>query len=333
MVERLLFSLSTILWTGTFIYGQEVASANLILYIPGESETNTDQSGRNHQLIYHDVSFGDGKQGAALTFDGTNSYLEVPFSGGLAIPNQLTTSFWYKHESQETFGFYSLIEQSADEFGGHSRYGTWIFERDKLQTCIEPDQCPEGANVCQRCISSLEQLVEGSWYYISSTYSGDNLKLYINGLLSAERTFDQSTGISVRNYALTLGTDVFDPDPLFLKGTLDEVRVYNKALTETEIFQLFEGLELEEPLKVTGLESKMLKGAVAYPNPASTQTWLNKEKQISKVSIINHSGQLIRTLFADAHNRIDLSGVNDGVYIIQYSSGGSLHSSRLIIEK
>ena len=144
-----------------------------------------------------------------LKLEGLNNYLEIPYQSTLEIPNQVSISLWYLHEQQDGSNFYSLVEQSPNEFGGHSRYGTWVFNQNLLMACIEPDVCLNGNILCQRCITSNITLEEGKWYHIVSTYDGNSQKLYIDGLLDSDETYSSQTGISVKPYPLTIGTDIY----------------------------------------------------------------------------------------------------------------------------
>jgi len=75
----------------------------------------------------------------------------------------------------------------------------------------------------------------GRWYHGALTFDGQTARLYINGTLMVSRIIIGNRKITAHN--LTIGS-MSDPTH-FWNGTIDEVRIYNRALTEEEINQLY----------------------------------------------------------------------------------------------
>ena len=80
-------------------------------------------------------------------------------------------------------------------------------------------------------------LNSNSWHFISAVGTPNELKLYVNGLLVAEKTanasgFNYSTDFNIARKT-TYGYDNF-------KGKIDEVRIYNRALSGAEIQSLYQ---------------------------------------------------------------------------------------------
>ncbi|MDX2047193.1 MAG: LamG domain-containing protein [Chitinophagaceae bacterium] len=84
--------------------------------------------------------------------------------------------------------------------------------------------------------SGSEQPMLNCWNYVVGTFDGSVQKLYLNGKLVGQQNLsgvEMCSGDPVR-----LGIWWKD-DPLFFNGKLDEVRIYNRALTEDEIKKLY----------------------------------------------------------------------------------------------
>ncbi len=238
----------------------------------------------------------------------------------MEIPAQVTSSLWYKHTDQLTNGYYSLIEQSSDEFEGHSRYGTWIFDKNKLLICAEPDRCPNGSILCQRCQSASINMEEGRWYHIVSIYSGDALQIYINGELNSFRNYESKTGISVRPVSLTFGTDLYDPIPLYLKGLMDEVRLYNIALNADQVVELY------NEFSSVDTDGKRLEAkAVIRPNPSKGYFYIDGDRVIKTKKLIAMDGSEID--LQSKNNVIDLRSYDSGMYFLQlwFENGSEIH--------
>ena len=82
-----------------------------------------------------------------------------------------------------------------------------------------------------------------NWYHVAGTFDKGTMSLYINGTLEGE--VEKAAGIAPSNLELWIGGD--DWQPCFFPGMIDEVRIYNKALTEAEINQAMEGPAAVEP--------------------------------------------------------------------------------------
>lgn len=304
-----------------------VAQENLVLALDFDDEEWKDNSSNAHEVINHEATFIESIAEKGAYFSGQSAYLEIPNETSLEIPDQLTTSLWYKHETPENGSFYSLIEQSANEFDGHSRYGTWVFGGDQVMTCIEPDDCNGQGLLCQRCIIAEDRLEAGKWYHIVSSYDGQTLRVIINGQVSKERTYDFETGISVRQAPLTIGTDIYDVNQVFLKGTLDEVLLYDIALSMEQIQQLY--AEFESALNyngnaepdgiITNVTEQQIRFQSIYPNPVRNSLFLTTNASlIEEIQIINLRGELIKTYTAkDQKTSIDLSFLLPGKYFLK----------------
>ncbi len=170
----------------------------------------------------------DGEAESAYSLDGTDDYLVIPHSESLSLDTQATFSLWWKHEPQASQDeYYTLFEKSDPERGGHSRYGMWLIG-DHVEVCIEaPD------NSAQDCLDSTGAL-EAGWHHLAASYDGEVLRVYLDGELSGERTVEPS-GISQSNFEIFVGTDQYAPEPVYTRGVIDELPIYNQALSETEI--------------------------------------------------------------------------------------------------
>ena len=311
----------------TMSSAQVIPSENIVLHLSFDGNELVDLSDNQHSVIDHQTSFGTGINNEGLLLDGENNYLEIPYNSALEIPSQLSISQWYQHQEQDGTGFYSLVEQSANEFGGHSRYGTWVFNGNLVMSCIEPDQCPNGSTLCQRCIISETILEPGQWYHIVSTYDGSSQKLYINGVLDSEETYNTvPTGISVRPYPLTIGTDMYDARPLYLRGTLDEILITNIALSVSQVSELYDAFRISATT-----EKKEQSYLHIYPNPTSDYLTYEAPFKINEIQLRDFTGKIIRVV-EEITGRLYIVDLPEGSYTFSVlGDSNQLHQKLSIV--
>jgi hypothetical protein len=170
----------------------------------------------------------DGQAESAYSLDGIDDYLVIPHSKSLSLYTRVTFGLWWKHEPQASQDeYYTLFEKIDPERGGHSHYGMWLIG-DHAEVCTEaPD------NSAQSCLDSTGALEKG-WHHLAASYDGTTLRIYLDGELSSERTVEPS-GISQSNFEMFVGTDHYAPAPIYTRGVIDELPIYNQALSRREI--------------------------------------------------------------------------------------------------
>lgn len=199
----------------------------------------TDLSANNHKSKPVNLTYTTGRKtdrGSAANFSrDSQSYIEVSHSNAISLNKEMTMSIWFYYQRQNNNSFYTIVEKSNPDDGGHSRYGMWVYNEGIIEMCIEPDTCPD--TLCQECLDTKERLVENTWNHLVGVFDGTNLKLYLNGEENATKNIGIA-GISQTNFELFLGTDIYG-DPNYLNGRIDDFRLYNRALSVTEIGALF----------------------------------------------------------------------------------------------
>jgi prepilin-type N-terminal cleavage/methylation domain-containing protein len=169
------------------------------------------------------------RAGSCLRFDGTNDYLNLP--DAVLKSDVVSVSAWIK--TTETRDLRAIVDR-ANTSGGTS--AGWRFDirssgalRFRLHT-NNGVVAPEGGNI-----------TDGNWHLAVGTYDGQAVRVYIDGSEVASLTLSGNikyTGVS----ALTVGSQVGGTSN-FLNAIIDEVRIYNRALSATEILNLYNDLK------------------------------------------------------------------------------------------
>ena len=296
------------------LFGQP--SGSLVLYFPfnGAIEDQGGQGNRVEAFNTFQTTDRFGQSNHALQLKGLEEgYIKIPHHHSINLDQEMTIATWFYYEPQTTNSFHTLIEKTNPDFEGHSRYGMWVYNGGTIEICIEPDLCPNGNLLCQRCLDAADKLEENTWYHITGTYDGSALKVYINGILNAEREFIEATGISQTNFEAFIGTDPYDPFPNYLTGRLDDLRVYSKALDAGAI-QMLSGV-------ISSDQQKIQKNCI--PKISISQDSWNLQIQancdIRHYSLYRMNGQKVIDQICKllpASLQINTKGLDSGIYII-----------------
>lgn len=191
----------------------------------GEDSAN-DSIGNNNGTWQGTPTYGPGIDGKALVFDGVDSYVQVSAqSGSLDVSSGHSLDVWIKLDGYPTTAAYIL-----------NKWASGV--EDKLLVVLPDGRVGyylHNAFGGSGVVSSTK-LVIGSWYHLAATYDGSEARLYINSSLDAVK--GAPGAVSNGNGALYLG---FNPqrnstEPHdHLKGSVDEIRWYNRALSASEV--------------------------------------------------------------------------------------------------
>ncbi|ODS37905.1 MAG: hypothetical protein A7315_13045 [Candidatus Altiarchaeales archaeon WOR_SM1_79] len=199
------------------------ASTVLLFHFNNDSafgESNTfayDFSGNGNNGNINGAVYTTGKYDKGLLFDGANDYVEVANSASLKPTNAITIEAWVNPDTVSTYntivskyyldGYYLRLENGGIGFSGRGWLGT------------DPNIVPTG-----------------SWSHIVGTYDGTDTKIYLNGQLvnSGQTCSPPPCTLNHVTHPLRIGAWPVTTGLPF-DGTIDEVAIYNRALSESEI--------------------------------------------------------------------------------------------------
>jgi hypothetical protein len=167
-----------------------------------------------------------GKFGNAGSFDGSDDYVLKAPSGAMAMANNITVSMWVKPGGQlnEANGFWSYGHDTA-------RYIDWFGHDGSGRLQIK-----EAGGTLEGTLTGTTILTTTNWYFVTATISQDQIKIYLNGNLEASGDLMDGT-FSAFNF-MNIGTGENEGLTAF-NGKIDEVRLYNRILSASEINQLY----------------------------------------------------------------------------------------------
>jgi len=209
--------------TYTATYKPEPTPAGLVLgygFEETSGATANDVSPfKNNGTINGPTSTASGKYGRALSFDGTNDRVDVPDAASLDLTTGMTLEAWVKPTTVTGWRTAILKERGTNDL----LYALYASNGAKPQA--------EAFTGAENSSGGPTALPLNAWSHIASTYDGTTLRLYVNGVQASSKAV---TG-SMPNTANPLRIGGNAPWGEYFSGLIDEVRVYNRALTASEI--------------------------------------------------------------------------------------------------
>jgi titin len=200
-----------------------------------KAEANANDSvGSNNGTLFGGVTFVPGVAGQAFAFNGTDAHVRIPHNANLNPGASFSVDFWEKANPSQPENRFDIVNKShgfVDSTG-------WAFQGT-----------PTGALnfVLGRGGSSTDNFAEAStgvsildnqWHYVAGVYTGSSIQIYLDGALKDTVSFPDPPANNTRD--LFFGTAVNgDSFSRRYNGSLDEVAIYNRALSTSEIQKIY----------------------------------------------------------------------------------------------
>ncbi|MBI2451473.1 LamG domain-containing protein [Candidatus Pacearchaeota archaeon] len=181
-----------------------------------------DNSGNNNQgnIIGNVDCNVQGKFNQGCGFDSQSEYITIPDSGSLDLTNALTISAWVYPKGST--GRTQAIAYKYASYGLTLNNNLYAFA----------EMCYTTGN-CNNNVQSSNQLTTNQWHHVVFTFDGANLKIYVDGVLAGTRA--RQGVIQKTNTNLQIGL----VSNWNFNGAIDELVVFNRALSESEILELY----------------------------------------------------------------------------------------------
>jgi len=191
----------------------------MVSWWPGEGDANDIQGGNNGTLV-NGATFAAGKVGIAFSLDGVDDSIQVPDSPSLNFDSNstITIDLWAFRTASSTIG--NLI-------GKRSGCGSFNYA-----IAYDPTNGLHFNSSSGGAFTGI-QLPLNTWTHLAGSFDGTNYRFYINGVLSmtAPGTFGPTNSAP-----LTIGrSGSCEP----FGGLIDEVEIFNRALSASEIQSIF----------------------------------------------------------------------------------------------
>jgi hypothetical protein len=164
--------------------------------------------------------------GAALAFDGSGDALQATIEQD---PGLFTAEAWIK-VADVNAGVQGIINRDFRDDGREAR--SWKLGLDSDGRTLVFDVFTDDTNY--ESAVSTKLLVEGQWHHVAGVFDGTNLIVYVDGTQTGEQPLGASSWHET-DAELRIGTDACCISDRDFKGDIDQVRVWNTALSASEI--------------------------------------------------------------------------------------------------
>jgi hypothetical protein len=317
-------------------FGQSVPSYiptnGLVGWYPFTGNTN-DVSGSGNNGIAVGASLTTdrfGNSNSAYYFNGTTDHISIPTNFFDVGWNGFTISCWSNtsnltnpnnaNQSQPLFNSRPHHGIALDfNWGASNKYSVWV----------NSNPSSSGWDIFNDA-SSNNNATTNTWNNMVMVKNGTNYYLYINGIL--DKTYTNSTVPISYLCQMVIGqTDSTISSETFF-GKLDDFGMWNRALTSSEINQVFQS-------NLASIKSNAsISNIRVYPNPANNILNFEYEKsnKITEVKITNVIGEDVRKENVGDNEgklRVDISNLTNGIYFVTLSNGKESFIEKIIVNK
>jgi len=216
--------------------GTTIANAALIshwTFDEGSGNIAYDSAGENHGLNFG-ATWTSGQIDGALSFDGTNDYVYVGDRDNLdfGANDSFTIAAWIKSNIDTPVDTIIVDKKRVDNKGYCLEGYSFKIYGDTLYFGFEDTS----GNV--PFVAGNTPIRDNQWHYVAAVRdtAQDKLYLYLDGVLDTTPAVDTTTGTLATSTSFRIGYSQYYPT--FFDGLIDDVRIYNHALSQSEIQQL-----------------------------------------------------------------------------------------------
>lgn len=202
----------------------------LVAYYPLDADASDASGNGLDGVVMGDTTLIDGIMGGAMLFDGDGDYIEVAHDAALDITGAISLSLWIRPDAEdpegkgtETAPMAKAGSAASPPWSWQVRYG-WGSPKPYMAFTF---------NTSPRAWAYVGQkLTQGEWHHIACSADGQTLTAYLNGLATESTPMGAITSSPT---PVLIGSDGWSCDWI---GAIDEVAIYNRALSAAEMLYL-----------------------------------------------------------------------------------------------
>lgn len=297
---------------------------SLLLYLPFDGNTD-DASGNNNNGTVHNAVLDTNRYGEpnkSYRFNGLDSYIEIPASPSMnkiQTSDVVSISAWINinawHSSGNVFSIFERYNSTTD--------AGWLYEANWVGGGIIWLADESNATNYAGCNFTWNF---HQWYFVCLTYNqaGDTAHFYVDGVHVCATPYAAPINVIDTTTSFVIGRSLAGPDE-YSDGWIDDVRVYNRVLTESEVGSIFSSVN--SPSHSDNL-------AAVFPNPANdlVEVHLMQPNLRTEFVLTDVLGKVVKQQYVDENIRISLSDLPNGVYTYRLSNVNGVQKGNIVVQ-
>ena len=303
------------------VYSSEVSatptgSKDLVAYLQFNGNSKDTTNNLNHGASLGTISYVTGKIGTgAIWLNGSNTFLQLP--PNVANHKELTIAAWVFWKGGSAW-------QRLFDFGNdQTQYMFLTPSMGQMRFAIKNGGTEQVVNTTM--------MPTNKWTHVAVTIGTGATRIYVNGVLAVESTAITISPLDIKPILNYIGRSQFSTDPLF-NGNIDEFRVYNYALSATEVAQIStlpNAVETPEANNDLSL----------WPIPANDVLHISSfltdgDNSLSKLAVFNMDGRAIisKSIIGSNGMELNISGLSAGIYLLKLTNKNQSTVKRFLVK-
>jgi hypothetical protein len=272
--------------------------SGLVAYYPFNGNAKDASANADNGIVHSaNLTFDKyGRIGKAYSFNGMNSYIEVPNSAIININDAITVSAWIKADASQPINSWRRIIDKSNSLE-QKGWGLSINPNTNFARFEFYD-----SNGDDHYIETNFKITDNTWHQLLATYDGHVMKMFADGVIDTESNIGTRT-ITTSSNSLGIGNNNGGNSWNPFKGTIDECIIYNRALTDEEIQTIYHEGKPAIPLLLS---------------PASGDTLGVEDTTLVWQTIAGATSYELQIALDNAFSYIavDISGITDTVLVL-----------------
>jgi len=215
-------------------------SDGLVAHYKFDGDANDSSGNGNHGTEYGGVTYVDGVIGKAGSFDGVDDYIGIPHDNTLNLSYDITISSWVNlseltglsdnniiiNKDGYNISYELAIQDSPTNYSSIPKYNLSFYLGDNGTPQDNGGWTDGGYN-----------FVKNQWTLITITYDRSQVKTFVNGKII--KNYNTNSSMNTNSGDVRIGARGDNEAVSFFNGQIDDLRIYNRALNEAEIQELY----------------------------------------------------------------------------------------------
>ncbi len=289
---------------------------NLFAYYPLDGNA-LDFSGNNRNGTTNGldvVANSRGNANSAYLFNSSDDIIEIEHTPEMNFKQAITLSFWLKLNQLEEESF--ILSHGSYE----QRWKVSVIPEGKLRWTINTETGIKD-------LDGTKPITLGQFHHYTVVYTGYSMEIYIDGELDSFASY--SGFINSSNKNLTFGRKDNTESKYFLNGVLDEVRIYNNAVSLNAI-KLLPNIWNN----ITGIKDSH-NSFIIYPNPTNGHFYIKGiNANLKSLELFDARGRVIafQSTRSEENTRIELDNFNLGLVILKLQTDEGIQYRKIVIQ-